>query len=98
MNDDDKDRNFGKNFSNNGRKPRGNTDFDYFYTNSGGDTDILSQTSNDSSVSELESGQLVLGYTTAKKKKQQQRRKMVLKKRCPKIIFALLFLSLIKKS
>lgn len=48
MIDHDKDRNGGKNFSNNGRKPRGNTDFDYFDTNGGGDTDILSQTSDDS--------------------------------------------------
>ena len=63
MIDDDKDRNGGKKFSNNGRKPRGNTDFDYFDTNSGGDTDILSQTSDDSSVSEL-----VLKIATTEKK------------------------------
>ena len=67
MIDDDKDRNGGKNFSNNGRRPRGNTEFHYFYTNSGGDNDILSQTSDHSSVSELESGRLVLKKKGAEK-------------------------------
>jgi len=77
MIDDDKDRNGGKNFSNNGRKPSENTDFDYFDTNSGGDTDILSQTSDDSSLSELESGhQLVLKKaTTAKKQNGTEKKK-----------------------
>lgn len=74
MIDDNKDRNGGKNFSNNGRKPRRNTDFDYFDTNSG--EDILSQTSDDSSVCELESGQLVLKKaTTAKKQNGTEKRK-----------------------
>lgn len=56
MIDDDKDRNGGKNFSNNGRKVRGNIDFGYFDINSGGDIDIFSYISDDFSVFELELG------------------------------------------
>ena len=77
LTDDDKDRDDDKNLSNNSRKEKGHTDFASPDTNnSGGDTDILSQTTDDSSESELESGQLVLKKAgTAKKQNISKKEK-----------------------
>lgn len=71
LTDDEKDRDDDNNLSNNinSRKEKGHTDFASPDTNnSGGDTDILSQTTDDSSESELESGQLVLKKARTAKK------------------------------
>ena len=62
--------------SNNSRKEKGHTDFASPDTNnSGGDTDILSQTTDDSSESELESGQLVLKKARTAKKQNISKKK-----------------------
>ena len=76
LTDDDKDRNDDKNWSNNSRKQKGHTDFPSPDTNNdGGDTEILSQTTDDSSESELESGRLVLEKARAAKKQSVSRKK-----------------------
>ena len=77
LTDDDKDRDDDNNLSNNSRNEKGHTDFASPDTNnSGGDTDILSQTTDDSSESELESGQPVLKKAkTAKKQNVSKKEK-----------------------
>lgn len=77
LTDDDKDRNDDKNLSNLSRKEKGHTDFASPDTNnSGGDTDIVSQTTDDSSESELESaGQLGLKKARTAKKQNVSKKK-----------------------
>ena len=76
LTDDDKDRNDDKNWSNNSRKEKGHTDLPSPDTNNdGGDTEILSQTTDDSSESELESGRLVLKKARAAKKQSVSKKK-----------------------
>ena len=76
MTDDEKDGNDDKNLSNNSRREKGHTEFASPDTNnSGGDTDILSQTTDDSSESELESGQLVLKKSRTAKKQNISKNK-----------------------
>lgn len=93
LTDDDKDRNDDKNLINNSRKEKGHTDFPSPDTNNdGGDTEILSQTTDDSSESELESGRLVLKKVRTAKKQSFSKKKNIKQYVCLPV-----FQSMIKK-